>query len=317
MREEFPVLEVPSALSGDGLQQSEQMGSKQKFWHCDAQTAQWSLFKYSRPYTGEHWSEKVACELARALGLPHAQVELARHEGLIGVLVRDLRPDREHMALLHGNELLLEYDPDYPSQQGYRVSEHTVSRVARALIEHNVELPARQLWSRVRPKGVEDAVGLFIGYLLLDAIIGNTDRHHENWGVIALRDARGARVLQLAPTYDHASSLGRELPDEKRVSRLENVGMRGVEGYAERTRSAFYAEGDADKPLSPRAVFEASAALRPIAHRAWLARCAEVGVETLLAPLSSVPCQLASDSALAFARALIQYNIEALLSPDA
>jgi hypothetical protein len=52
----------------------------------------------------------------------------------------------------------------------------------------------------------------FAEYVVLDAIIGNTDRHHENWGV--LRRHLGTRwVSRLAPTFDHASSLGRELVD--------------------------------------------------------------------------------------------------------
>lgn len=48
---------------------------------------------------------------------------------------------------------------------------------------------------------------------MLDAVIGNTDRHHENWGI--LRKRVGDRWQgMVAPTFDHASSLGRELRDE-------------------------------------------------------------------------------------------------------
>ena len=110
--------------------QNEQMGSKRKFWLRDIQTSRWFLFKYSRPQTGEHWSEKVACEVAKLLGLPHATVELAIHDGEAGVLVQDLQSDRAVTSMLHGNELLLEFDPTYPALGGYRVSEHTVSRIA-------------------------------------------------------------------------------------------------------------------------------------------------------------------------------------------
>ena len=27
----------------------------------------------------------------------------------------------------------------------------------------------------------------FMGYLVLDALTGNTDRHHDNWGILVLR----------------------------------------------------------------------------------------------------------------------------------
>ncbi|MEY4578885.1 MAG: hypothetical protein RL701_3588 [Pseudomonadota bacterium] len=322
MSEPFRIYTVPivSARSGDDplgvQQQSEQMGSKRKFWHCDLQTECWSLFKYSQDNTGEHWSEKVACELAALLGIPHAIVELAVHAGATGALVQDLRPDRQHMSLLHGNELLLEYDPVYPSQAGYRVSEHTVSRVAQVLGEHRVRLPELPMLPRPLPTGVDDALGLFVGYLFLDAIIGNTDRHHENWAVIASRDATGARVLQLAPTYDHASSLGRELPDAKRIGRLRGVGARGVKGYAERTRSAMYASNGDIKPLSPRAAFLEAGKQRPAARDAWLRRCRDIGADALVEPLTRIPAALASEPAVAFASALLRYNIAALFAHE-
>lgn len=54
-------------------------------------------------------------------------------------------------------------------------------------------------------------------YAILDGLIGNTDRRHENW--MFCYDPR-RRSYQLAPSYDHGSSLGRELQDvSRRISR--------------------------------------------------------------------------------------------------
>ncbi len=69
-------------------------------------------------------------------------------------------------------------------------------------------------------------------YLVLDALIGNTDRHHENWGFLGQvlvnidEVSEAARLVKqggydIAPSFDHASSLGRELPDEKRIDILD------------------------------------------------------------------------------------------------
>ena len=52
---------------------------------------------------------------------------------------------------------------------------------------------------------------LFAGYLVLDAVIGNTDRHHENWGLLLRRTETGWKG-QVAPSFDHASSLGEGTP---------------------------------------------------------------------------------------------------------
>ena len=60
-------------------------------------------------------------------------------------------------------------------------------------------------------------LGELASYAILDGLIGNTDRHHENWMFFYHPELRSYR---LAPSYDHGSSLGRELQDEsRRVSR--------------------------------------------------------------------------------------------------
>jgi hypothetical protein len=87
---------------------------------------------------------------------------------------------------------------------------------------------------------VRTAVGVFIGYLLLDAWIENTDRHHENWGIIVSPDTQAQPTL--APTFDHASSMGSHETDETRSARLETRD-RGysVDAYVEKADSALYA----------------------------------------------------------------------------
>ncbi|MHB1163969.1 MAG: hypothetical protein ACYC3K_01885 [Candidatus Nanopelagicales bacterium] len=54
------------------------------------------------------------------------------------------------------------------------------------------------------------AIESFAGCLAFDALIGNTDRHHENWAVIRTSGL-------LAPAYDHAASLGFDVPERRRT----------------------------------------------------------------------------------------------------
>ena len=67
--------------------------------------------------------------------------------------------------------------------------------------------------------------------MVLDAVIGNTDRHHESWGFLR-RQVGGQWKGRLAPTFDRASSLGRELLDERRLLLLEEkrVGWYSAKG---------------------------------------------------------------------------------------
>lgn len=45
------------------------------------------------------------------------------------------------------------------------------------------------------------AFDCFAGLLVFDALVGNTDRHHENWAIV---EDTGL----LAPSFDHGASLG-------------------------------------------------------------------------------------------------------------
>ena len=60
---------------------------------------------------------------------------------------------------------------------------------------------------------------LIADYMVLDALIGNTDRHHENWGILRTR-VDGQWEDKVAPSFDHASLLGRELQDVRREKLL-------------------------------------------------------------------------------------------------
>ena len=46
----------------------------------------------------------------------------------------------------------------------------------------------------------------FIDILIFDALIGNCDRHSENWGLVGNTNSDGLKN-RLAPAYDNAASL--------------------------------------------------------------------------------------------------------------
>lgn len=191
---------------------TEQMGTKPKFWCLDEAGAEF-LFKESRSHSGEHWSEKLAEQIATALGLPHAEIEMAVCDGKQGTISRNFLPPDEPASLVHGNELLFEHDPQYPiNAPNFRLAQHTLDRISNALQKELAQLPA----GFQGPPEIQTAGDLFVGYLLLDALIVNTDRHHANWAVVLSPQQDNSRLVELAPTFDHASSLGRELSDPKR-----------------------------------------------------------------------------------------------------
>jgi hypothetical protein len=86
---------------------------------------------------------------------------------------------------------------------------------------------------------------VFASFLLLDAWVANQDRHDQNWAV--LHPAARSAELRLAPSYDHASSLGFNLTDARRGSCLSRPG--GMSGFARRGRAQRF-EHDPDAPAS-------------------------------------------------------------------
>ena len=230
--ESYPVLNVEYGWCLG----TEAMGTKRKFWYQDPSsqdTTKW-LFKFPRPNTGEHWAEKIAAEIARLLDIPHAKVELATCDGQRGSTCESFVCKEQ--VLNHGNELLQEVVFNYDYRMRFHQSSHTIENIWAVMdyVFANTE-NARQAKIRVSE------------YLVLDALIGNTDRHHENWGILRERYGKQWRDT-VAPSFDHASSLGRELRPERRELLLE--GSR-IGEYVERGRGAIFRSAEDHHGPSP------------------------------------------------------------------
>jgi hypothetical protein len=283
--------------------QPEQLGSKRKFWFTGADGTP-VLFKEGRPNTGENWAEKVACELSSLLDLPHAHYELAIWRGTKGVVTRSFVPPGGR--LVFGNELLARFVRGYAADRVYRQTQHTVRAVIAVLRANTIMLP-----QGYGSNPIAQAADLFVGYLLLDAWIGNTDRHHENWGLLVTPPRR----IELAPTFDHASSLGREETDERRMERLATRDKRrSVDAYAARARSAFFRNSADKRPLSTLDAFLLAARFQRRAGTFWLDRLGSVEWPRIDAIFGEMPQSEMSKVSQSFARKLLEINQQKLLA---
>lgn len=302
----------------------EQMGTKPKFWCLDPEGEE-CLFKESRSHSGEHWSEKLAAEIAEELGLPHAKIELAVCCGKSGTLSRNFMENPMSSSLEHGNQLLFRHDPNYPKDgPNFGAAAHTFSRIFSVLDEQHVGLPST---FRGQPECVRSAGEVFVGYLLLDALINNTDRHHENWAIIVSQSADHTRRAELAPTFDHASSLGRELTDDRRAYRMNAEAMRNdklkparrdqtIAGYLSKNdgRSRIYASEQDTKALHPMQVFEQARQRFPLAGDAWIDCLSAIPFERFEEQHQQVPLEIMSQIARDFSLRLLELSRAALVS---
>ncbi|AIQ91155.1 HipA domain-containing protein [Methylobacterium oryzae] len=291
-------------LAGLSSDRPEMLGTKEKFWfkpiEDGGEPGRFHLFKIGRPGTGENWAEKIACEIAKRIGMPCADYELAMHEGKQGIISPLFIP--EDANLVTANYLIARVVNGYDGEKRFNQFEYRLHVVLNLLHRSAIKRPM-ECGAQF---GNFTSVEMFIGYLFFDALIGNTDRHHENWGVVLHGDPIS---FYLAPTYDHASSLGRNETDAKRDLRLNTRDQRAtVEAYASKARSAFFGPEGTTKPLLHREVIAYINRNNPTIARFWSAAVCGVSDGEIMEMFNKIDPSFISKLAVDFAMRVLQYN---------
>jgi hypothetical protein len=181
-------------------------GRRGKDWLIDPETRQYGLFKRPHYHVSESAAEKVAAELGRVFGIPTARTDLAFRNEDHGILSYKFLEKNE--SLVNGGDLIIGVQPNYDRIRGR---------------EHSFQI----IETLLGPRGLLPGM---IDLLMLDATIGNSDRHQDNWSVVISPSGQ----WRLAPSYDHGSSLGRDISeDELRAG----VTADRLEFYVQRGRS--------------------------------------------------------------------------------
>lgn len=154
---------------------------------------------------------------------------------------------------------------------------------------------------------------VFAGYLMLDALVANQDRHYENWGFIT---GAKSKKIRMAPSFDHASSFSR-LSDEEKARRMQTRDRGfGIEAYCARAKSPFCnAAGTAC--IGTCDAFQQAGRRLPSAADYWLARLKQVDVEADFRPLfADADSAIITPTSAEFALRMLHCNRARLLSPD-
>lgn len=129
----------------------------------------------------------------KALGLSHS----------IGVVIRmDVRRQRDtryqHFRedMVHGEAIVTMVKPSFSSLPSLTASRnaYTLEVVMAGLREYVSRNPGSEIvWDQ------------FFEMLVFDALIGGTDRHYNNWGILEVADS--GEFVRLAPAFDNGVSL--------------------------------------------------------------------------------------------------------------
>jgi len=283
----YPIIEVQP----EWVANPEDMGTKNKFWYGPGNETRW-LFKHPRANTGEHWAEKIAAEIAAAAGILHAKTELALYKNDRGSATETFA--RDGRTLYHGNQLLEVIVDGYHLDKRFHQSRHTVDNIWKAVEAFFVDAKKQKR--------------IIASYLVLDALIGNTDRHHENWGVLMKRKGDDWHGM-VAPSFDHASSLGRELLDPRRDELMKT---HRVGDYAQRARGAIYWSKDDAHGPSPLELARLATHKYPEVFRPAAAKLANMDEVVIRRIVDSIPVDWMSPSAREFAIEFMCYNLNTL-----
>lgn len=153
------------------------------------------LFKESiNSYPDQYWTEVVAYIISNHLDIkvPPAFPAVREIDGELvpGVLMEWLY-DPNSESLVHGGDFLKQIIPDFDTQTGKQHNLKDMLRLLRVLAQHAMLKTDVQEW-------LSDMA-------LFDALIGNTDRHQENWGFVYRSEQ-----LEMSAFYDNGTSLGHE-----------------------------------------------------------------------------------------------------------
>jgi hypothetical protein len=244
------------------------------------------------------WAEKVVSEIANLLGIPTAKYEFATTyfenspelvEGIVSInciATGNVRQSGEKLL----NQII--DDGSEASQQ------YTIENAMSALDLAQVKRPNG--YDRI-PNGIESGAETFVGYILLDALVDNWDRHAENWSIIL------GEEIELMPCYDYGEALcSGETDEDKQAIKLDK--------YSQVSSSAF-TNKEGTKRLSMSQVFERAASLKPQAAKIWIEQLAALDPDEITKIFNHIPEGRITEVSAKFAKGLIEYNRIELLRP--
>lgn len=161
------------------------------------------LFKRSkRSYPDQFWGEAIAYRIGCLMGLdvPPAFAAINTRTGHCAALIEWFYVDGSELFVL-GGDLLQQIQKDFDRGRGAQHNLQGVERLMRVLVHVGMLSQNWRQW--------------WVEALLFDALIGNSDRHQDNWGLIFearnhLLDPPALLQCRLAPLFDNGTSLGHE-----------------------------------------------------------------------------------------------------------
>lgn len=185
-------------------------GSRVKRVVIDRKTGEKAYFKYEKYNCSEACSEKMSYEIAKILEYPCAHIELGKDEkgnlGVLNYLFINRRKEEHDDAVSYINK-----------DASQRKEFYTIQNIKKCLDDIDDNL-------------FDD----FLKIMVFDALIGETDRHEENWGI-----TKSDNNYKISPLYDNGCNLVRNFKNET-VAQQYYTGKKNFSDYINNAKSIIY-----------------------------------------------------------------------------
>ncbi len=160
------------------------------------------LFKHSfARHPDQFWTEIIAYQIGcmMEIPVPPAFVAYDSDNNICGALIEWFvdYPDEPEERFVSGGDIMTSVITGFDRKKG---KQHNFLSIEMYLLALNKKCH------------VLDWLGYWCDMLLFDALIGNTDRHQDNWGLLW---AQKHSSVRMAPVFDNGTGLGYEILEAK------------------------------------------------------------------------------------------------------
>ncbi len=202
----------------------ENKGTKEKYW--DEINHKKCLIKFNNRSKDDkcdirsaNVSEKIYSEIANYLEIECVKTDfIVDDRKRFGIASYDFK--KEGMFIVSGDDLFFSVFNRIPNKKGDNISstDYTYDNIVKILFYYD-------------QKG--DLLKKFNSMLVLDALFGEGDRHHENWGLY--KDESTNEKYDFLPIYDNSSCLLHQLREEQILKKF--ILSKDMQSYVKKSKS--------------------------------------------------------------------------------
>jgi hypothetical protein len=166
------------------------------------------LFKHSsHRYPEQFWIEIIAYFIGHLMDVPvpPAFVAFDSRSQQCGALIEWFYgyPMEQPVRYIEGGEYMVRMIPNYDRAKGTQHNFRSVSALIKALTDKGyLAADGIEYWCKV---------------LTFDALIGNTDRHQDNWGLLWKGSGDEEGCVSFSPAFDNGTAMGGEIVEKNFV----------------------------------------------------------------------------------------------------